>query len=97
MNRKLKKLSLVMILLGIMFIGIGCIGNIYQVNKYKEQTKQNTFTLHIQNHNKATVKVLGYKPESKTKETILEAYGIVEVKQNSRGETEIIIDTESGE
>nr|DAP60036.1 MAG TPA: hypothetical protein [Caudoviricetes sp.] len=97
MNRKLKKLSLVMILLGIMFIAIGCIGNIYQVNKYKEQTKQNTFTLHIQSHNKATVKVLGYKPDNNTKETILEAYGIVEVKQNSRGETEIIIDTESGE
>ena len=97
MKRRLTKLSLMLILLGIIFIGIGCIGNIYQVNKYKEQTKQNTFTLHIQNHNKATVKVLGYKPNSNTKETILEAYGSVKIKQNSRGETEIILDTESGE
>lgn len=97
MDRKLNKLALIMILLGTMFIGIGCIGNIYQVNKYKEQTKQNTFTLHIQNHNKATVKVLGYKPESNTKETILEAYGTVRIKQNNNNETEIIIDTESGE
>lgn len=97
MDRKLNKLSLIMILLGIMFIAIGCIGNIYQVNKYKEQTKQNAFTIHIQNHKKATVKVLGYKPESNTKETILEAYGTVSIKQNSNNETEIIIDTESGE
>lgn len=97
MDRKLNKLSLIMILLGIMFIAIGCIGNIYQVNKYKQQTKQNAFTIQIQNHNKSKVKVLGYKPESRTKETILEAYGTVRVKQNNNNELEIIIDTESGE
>lgn len=97
MNRKLKKLSLILILLGIIFIAIGCIGNIYQVNKYKEQTKQNTFIIHIQNQRKATVKVLGYKPDSNTKETILEAYGTVKIKQNSMNELEIILDTESGE
>lgn len=97
MNRKLKKLSLIMILLGIMFIAIGCIGNIYQVNKYKEQTKQNTFTIHIQNQRKATVKVLGYKTDSNTKETILEAYGNIKVKQKNNNELEIILDTESGE
>lgn len=97
MDRKLNKLSLMMILVGIMFIAIGCIGNIYQVNKYKEQTKQNAFTIQIQNHNKATVKVLGYKPESRTKEEVFKAYGTVMIKQNSNNETEIIIDTESGE
>lgn len=97
MDRKLNKLSLMMILVGIMFIAIGCIGNIYQVNKYKEQTKQNAFTIQIQNHKKATVKVLGYKPESRTKEEVFKAYGTVRIKQNSNNETEIIIDTESGE
>ena len=107
MNRKLKKLSLMMILLGIVFIISGQFSMkmdrvIYKVkqnavNEYKQQTKQNTFTLHIQNNNKATVKVLGYKPESRTKETILEAYGTVKIKQNSNNETEIILDTESGE
>ena len=97
MDRKLNRISLMMILLGIMFIAIGCIGNIYQVNKYKTQTKQNTFTIQIQNQRKATVKVLGYKPDSNTKETILEAYGTVKIKQNSMNELEIILDTESGE
>lgn len=97
MKRRIKKLSLIMILLGTMFIAIGCIGNIYQINKYKEQTKQNAFTIHIQNHKKATVKVLGYKPESRTKEEVFKAYGTVSIKQSSNNETEIIIDTESGE
>lgn len=100
MDKKLNRISLMLILLGIIFIGVGCIGNIYQVNKYKTQTnkntKENTFTIHIQNQRKANVKVLGYKPNSNTKETILEAYGVVKLKQNNNG-LEIIVDTESGE
>ena len=107
MNRKLNKLSLIMILLGIMFILTGLFfismdrityrTKQNAVNEYKQKTKENTFTIQIQNQRKANVKVLGYKPNSNTKETILEAYGSVKVKQNNRNELEIILDTESGE
>lgn len=107
MDRKLNRISLTMILVGIVFILSGQICTsmdraIYKarqnaVNEYKQKAKENTFTIQIQNQRKANVKVLGYKPNSNTKETILEAYGSVKVKQNSRGETEIILDTESGE
>ena len=104
MNRKLNRISLMMILLGIVLIISGQFSMkmdrvIYKakqnaVNEYKQKTKENTFTIQIQNQRKATVKVLGYKPNSNTKETILEAYGIVKIKQNSMNELEIILDTE---
>lgn len=107
MDRKLNRISLMMILLGIVFIISGQFSMkmdrvIYKakqnaVNEYKQQTEQSTFKIQIQNNKKATVKVLGYKPNSNTKETILEAYGNIKVKQNSMNELEIILDTESGE
>lgn len=66
------------------------------VNDYKQSVKDKEFTIQIQNNRKANIKVLGYKPNSNTKETILEAYGTVKLKQNNNG-LEIIVDTESGE
>lgn len=106
MDRKLNRISLMMILLGIVFIVIGQFSmnmdrTIYKakqnaVNDYKQSIKDKEFTIQIQNNRKAHVKVLGYKPNSNTKETILEAYGIVKLKQNNNG-LEIIVDTESGE
>ena len=95
-----------MILVGIVFILSGQICTsmdrvIYKVkqnavNDYKQSIKDKEFTIQIQNNRKANVKVLGYKPNSNTKETILEAYGVVKLKQNNNG-LEIIVDTESGE
>lgn len=106
MDRKLNKISLTMILVGIVFIVSGQICAsmdrvIYKakqnaVNDYKQSIKDKDFTIQIQNNTKANVKVLGYKPNSNTKETILEAYGVVKLKQNNNG-LEIIVDTESGE
>lgn len=106
MDRKLNKISLTMILVGIVFILSGQICTsmdrvIYKVkqnavNDYKQSIKDKEFTIQIQNNRKANVKVLGYKPNSNTKETILEAYGVVKLKQNNNG-LEIIVDTESGE
>lgn len=108
MDRKLNRISLTMILVGIVFILSGQICTsmdrvIYKakqnaVNDYKQSIKDKEFTIQIQiqNNTKANVKVLGYKPNSNTKETILEAYGIVKLKQNNNG-LEIIVDTESGE
>lgn len=106
MDRKLNRISLMMILLGIVFIVIGQFSmnmdrTIYKakqnaVNDYKQSIKDKEFTIQIQNNRKANIKVLGYKPNSNTKETILEAYGIVNLKQNNNG-LEIIVDTESGE
>lgn len=106
MDRKLNRISLTMILIGIVFILSGqfCTSMdrvIYKekqnaVNDYKQSIKDKEFTIQIQNNRKANVKVLGYKPNSNTKETILEAYGIVKLKQNNNG-LEIIVDTESGE
>nr|DAZ78489.1 MAG TPA: hypothetical protein [Caudoviricetes sp.] len=106
MDRKLNRISLTMILVGILFILSGQFSmnmdrTIYKakqnaVNDYKQSIKEKEFTIQIQNNRKANVKVLGYKPNSNTKETILEAYGIVKLKQNNNG-LEIIVDTESGE
>lgn len=106
MDRKLNRISLMMILLGIVFIISGQFSMkmdrvIYKakqnaVNDYKQSIKDKEFTIQIQNNRKANVKVLGYKPNSNIKETILEAYGIVKLKQNNNG-LEIIVDTESGE
>lgn len=106
MDRKLNRISLTMILVGILFILSGQFSMnmdriIYKakqnaVNDYKQSIKDKEFTIQIQNNRKAHVKVLGYKPNSNTKETILEAYGIVKLKQNNNG-LEIIVDTESGE
>jgi hypothetical protein len=106
MDRKLNRISLTMILVGIVFILSGQICTsmdkvIYKVkqnavNDYKQSIKDKEFTIQIQNNRKANVKVLGYKPNSNTKETILEAYGVVKLKQNNNG-LEIIVDTESGE
>lgn len=106
MDRKLNKISLTMILVGILFILSGQFSmnmdrTIYKakqnaVNDYKQSIKDKEFTIQIQNNRKANIKVLGYKPNSNTKETILEAYGIVKLKQNNNG-LEIIVDTESGE
>lgn len=106
MDRKLNRISLMMILLGIVFIVSGQFSMnmdraIYKakqnaVNDYKQSVKNKEFTIQIQNNRKANIKVLGYKPNSNTKETILEAYGTVKLKQNNNG-LEIIIDTESGE
>lgn len=106
MNRKLNRISLTMILVGIVFVLSGQICTsmdrvIYkvkqnEVNDYKQSIKDKDFTIQIQNNRKANVKVLGYKPNSNTKETILEAYGVVKLKQNNNG-LEIIVDTESGE
>lgn len=106
MDRKLNRISLTMILVGILFILSGQFSmnmdrTIYKakqnaVNDYKQSIKDKEFTIQIQNNRKANVKVLGYKPNSNTKETILEAYGIVKLKQNNNG-LEIIVDTESGE
>ena len=105
MDRKLNRISLTMILIGIVFILSGqfCTSMdrvIYKekqnaVNDYKQSIKDKEFTIQIQ-YRKANIKVLGYKPNSNTKETILEAYGIVKLKQNNNG-LEIIVDTESGE
>ena len=105
MDRKLNRISLTMILIGIVFILSGqfCTSMdrvIYKekqnaVNDYKQSIKDKEFTIQIQKR-KANIKVLGYKPNSNTKETILEAYGIVKLKQNNNG-LEIIVDTESGE
>lgn len=66
------------------------------VNDYKQSIKDKELTIQIQNNRKANVKVLGYKPNSNTKETILEAYGEVKLRQNNNC-LEIIVDTESGE
>lgn len=106
MDRKLNRISLTMILVGIVFILSGQICTSMDrvtykvkqnaVNDYKQSIKDKEFTIQIQNNTKANVKVLGYKPNSNTKETILEAYGIVKLKQNNNG-LEIIVDTESGE
>lgn len=106
MDRKLNRISLTMILVGIVFIVSGQFSmnmdrTIYKakqnaVNDYKQSIKDKEFTIQIQNNRKANIKVLGYKPNSNTKETILEAYGIVKLKQNNNG-LEIIVDTESGE
>lgn len=106
MDRKLNRISLTMILVGILFIVSGQFSmnmdrTIYKakqnaVNDYKQSIKDKEFTIQIQNNRKANIKVLGYKPNSNTKETILEAYGIVKLKQNNNG-LEIIVDTESGE
>lgn len=106
MDRKLNRISMMMILLGIVFIVIGQFSmnmdrTIYKakqnaVNDYKQSIKDKEFTIQIQNNRKANIKVLGYKPNSNTKETILEAYGAVKLKQNNNG-LEIIVDTESGE
>lgn len=106
MDRKLNRISLTMILVGIVFIVSGQICTsmdkvIYKVkqnavNDYKQSIKEKEFTIQIQNNTKANIKVLGYKPNSNTKETILEAYGVVKLKQNNNG-LEIIVDTESGE
>lgn len=106
MDRKLNRISLTMILVGILFILSGQFSmnmdrTIYKakqnaVNDYKQSIKEKEFTTQIQNNRKANIKVLGYKPNSNTKETILEAYGIVKLKQNNNG-LEIIVDTESGE
>lgn len=106
MDRKLNRISLTMILVGIVFVLSGQICTsmdrvIYKakqnaVNDYKQSIKDKDFTIQIQNNRKANVKVLGYKPNSNTKETILEAYGVVKLKQNNNG-LEIIVDTESGE
>ena len=106
MDRKLNRISLTMILVGIVFVLSGQICTsmdrvIYKekqnaVNDYKQSIKEKNFTIQIQNNTKANVKVLGYKPNSNTKETILEAYGVVKLKQNNNG-LEIIVDTESGE
>lgn len=106
MDRKLNRISLTMILVGIVFVLSGQICTsmdrvIYkvkqnEVNDYKQSIKDKDFTIQIQNNRKANVKVLGYKPNSNTKETILEAYGVVKLKQNNNG-LEIIVDTESGE
>lgn len=106
MDRKLNRISLMMILLGIVFIVSGQFSMnmdriIYKakqnaVNDYKQSVKDKEFTIQIQNNRKANIKVLGYKPNSNTKETILEAYGTVKLKQNNNG-LEIIVDTESGE
>lgn len=106
MDRKLNRISLTMILVGILFILSGQFSMnmdrvIYKakqnaVNDYKQRIKEKEFTIQIQNNRKANVKVLGYKPNSNTKETILEAYGVVKLKQNNNG-LEIIVDTESGE
>jgi hypothetical protein len=106
MDRKLNRISLTMILVGILFILSGQFSMnmdrvIYKakqnaVNDYKQSIKDKEFTIQIQNNRKANIKVLGYKPNSNTKETILEAYGIVNLKQNNNG-LEIIVDTESGE
>ncbi len=106
MDRKLNRISLTMILVGIVFIISEQICTsmdrvIYKakqnaVNDYKQSIKGKDFTIQIQNNRKANVKVLGYKPNSNTKETILEAYGVVKLKQNNNG-LEIIVDTESGE
>lgn len=108
MDRKLNRISLTMILVGIVFVLSGQICTsmdrvIYKVkqnavNDYKQSIKEKDFTIQIQiqNNTKANVKVLGYKPNSNTKETILEAYGVVKLKQNNNG-LEIIVDTESGE
>lgn len=106
MDRKLNRISLTMILVGILFIVSGQFSmnmdrTIYKakqnaVNDYKQSIKDKEFTIQIQNNRKANIKVLGYKPNSNTKGTILEAYGIVKLKQNNNG-LEIIVDTESGE
>lgn len=106
MDRKLNRISLTMILVGILFILSGQFSMnmdrvIYKVkqnavNDYKQSIKDKDFTIQIQNNRKANIKVLGYKPNSNTKETILEAYGVVKLKQNNNG-LEIIVDTESGE
>lgn len=106
MDRKLNRISLTMILVGILFILSGQFSmnmdrTVYKakqnaVNDYKQSIKDKEFIIQIQNNRKANVKVLGYKPNSNTKETILEAYGIVNLKQNNNG-LEIIVDTESGE
>lgn len=106
MDRKLNRISLTMILVGILFILSGQFSmNMYRtiykakqnaINDYKQSIKGKEFTIQIQNNRKANIKVLGYKPNSNTKETILEAYGIVKLKQNNNG-LEIIVDTESGE
>lgn len=106
MDRKLNRISLTMILVGIVFIVSGQFSmnmdrTIYKakqnaINDYKQSIKDKEFTIQIQNNRKANIKVLGYKPNSNTKETILEAYGIVKLKQNNNG-LEIIVDTESGE
>lgn len=106
MDRKLNRISLTMILVGILFILSGQFSmnmdrTVYKakqnaVNDYKQSIKDKEFIIQIQNNRKANVKVLGYKPNSNTKETILEAYGIVKLKQNNNG-LEIIVDTESGE
>lgn len=106
MDRKLNRISLMMILLGIVFIVSGQFSMnmdriLYKakqnaVNNYKQSVKDKEFTIQIQNNRKANIKVLGYKLNSNTKETILEAYGTVKLKQNNNG-LEIIIDTESGE
>lgn len=106
MDRKLNRISLTMILIGIVFVLSGQICTsmdrvIYKVkqnavNDYKQSIKEKDFTIQIQNNRKANVKVLGYKPNSNIKETILEAYGVVKLKQNNNC-LEIIVDTESGE
>ena len=96
--KKLKKLSLILIIIGTIFIFIGCVGNKMQRDEYEQKSHNNSsFTVNInKNPKKANIKVLGYKPDNNTKETILEAYGNVTIKQNN-GMLEITLDTEEGD